>query len=70
VGPGFVAYGRGVRRRLRIPEIDQLDIAPTIARLRGLELPGARGHAFVGVLRVPADARPGEGAGGGGGDLP
>jgi predicted AlkP superfamily pyrophosphatase or phosphodiesterase len=70
LGPGFVAYGRGVRRNLRIPEIDQLDIAPTIAKLRGLELPGARGRAFVGVLRLPADPRSAETAGGAsGGDL-
>ena len=67
LGPGFVAYGRGVRRGLRIPEIDQLDIAPTIAELLGLELPGARGRAFVGVLHLPADS--GEADGGSGGDL-
>ena len=58
LGPGFVIYGRGVRRNLRIPEIDQLDIAPTIAKLRGLELPGAQGRAFVGVLHLPADPGP------------
>jgi predicted AlkP superfamily pyrophosphatase or phosphodiesterase len=70
LGPGFVAYGRGVRRSLRIPEIDQLDIAPTIAKLRGLELPGARGRAFVGVLHLPPDPRPADAAGGGNrGDL-
>jgi predicted AlkP superfamily pyrophosphatase or phosphodiesterase len=68
--PGFVIYGRGVRRNLRIPEIDQLDIAPTIAKLRGLELPGARGRAFVGVLHLPADPGPaGEAGGRNGGDL-
>ncbi len=71
VSPGFVAYGRGVRRNLRIPEIGQLDIAPTIAKLRGLELPGARGRAFVGVLHLPADPTTSEAAGGTrGGDLP
>ncbi len=71
VGPGFVAYGRGVRRNLRIPEIGQLDIAPTIAELRGLELPGARGRALVGLLHLPADPRSSEAAGGArGGDLP
>jgi hypothetical protein len=59
-----------VRRGLRIPEIDQLDIAPTVAELRGLELPGARGRAFVGVLDLAADPRPAGVAGGrSGGDL-
>ncbi len=62
-GAGFVAYGRGLRRNLRIPEIDQLDVAPTIARLRGLELPGARGRTLVGVLRLPSAAGPAEAAG-------
>lgn len=55
-GPGFVACGRGVRRSLRVPEIHQLDVAPTIARLRGLELPDARGRTLVGVLQLPAEA--------------
>jgi hypothetical protein len=63
-GPGFVAYGRGLRRHLRVPEIDQLDVAPTIARLRGLDLPDARGRTLVGVLRLPADGGPAEAAGG------
>jgi predicted AlkP superfamily pyrophosphatase or phosphodiesterase len=63
-GPAFVAYGRGVRRSLRIPEIDQLDVAPTIAKLRGLQLPGARGRTLVGVLHLPADPGPAEAAGG------
>jgi predicted AlkP superfamily pyrophosphatase or phosphodiesterase len=65
LGPGFVAWGRGVRAGLRIPEIDQLDIAPTVAKLLGLELPGARGRAFVGVLHLPSDSGEAEGGGGG-----
>jgi predicted AlkP superfamily pyrophosphatase or phosphodiesterase len=69
LGPGFVIYGRGVRRNLQIPEINQLDIGPTIAKLRGLELPGARGRAFVGVLHLPADPRPAGVVGGSGGNL-
>jgi predicted AlkP superfamily pyrophosphatase or phosphodiesterase len=69
-GPGFVAYGRGLRRNLRLPEIEQLDIAPTIAKLRGLELPGTRGRTFVGVLHLPADPRPAGGAGGRSGGVP
>jgi len=67
-GPGLVAYGQGVRRNLRIPEIDQLDVAPTLAMLRGLELPGARGRVFVGMLHLPADSRPAETGGGGRGE--
>jgi len=67
LSPGFVAYGRGVRPGLRIPEIAQLDIAPTIAELRGLELQGARESAFVGVLDLrdlgPADTARGEAGG-------
>jgi hypothetical protein len=70
LGPGFVAYGRGVRRNLRLPEIDQLDIAPTVAKLRGLELPDARGRAFVGVLHLPTDSKPAGGAGGRSGGVP
>jgi predicted AlkP superfamily pyrophosphatase or phosphodiesterase len=72
-GPGFVLYGRGVRRNLRIPEIDQLDIAPTLAELRGLELHGARGRAFVGLLHLPDVSSSGDtggaAGGGSGGDL-
>jgi len=65
VGPGFVAFGRGVRRNLRVPEIDQLDVAPTLAALRGIDLPGARGRVLVGMLRLSADAGPaGTGVGG------
>jgi hypothetical protein len=67
LSPGFVAYGRGVRTGLRIPEIAQLEIAPTLAELRGLELQGARGSAFVGVLDLrdlgPADTARGEAGG-------
>jgi hypothetical protein len=65
LGPGFVAYGLGLRRNLLIPEIDQLDIGPTIAELRGIDLPGAQGRAFVGILHLPAHPGPAETTGGG-----
>jgi predicted AlkP superfamily pyrophosphatase or phosphodiesterase len=51
-GPGFAAYGRGVRRNLRIPEVSQLDIAPTIAELLGIDLPATRRRGFVGILHL------------------
>jgi hypothetical protein len=55
---GFVAYGPGLGRGLRIPEMDQTDVAPTLARLLGLSLEGAEGRVLVGVLRTPAVAAP------------
>jgi predicted AlkP superfamily pyrophosphatase or phosphodiesterase len=50
---GFVAWGPGLGRRLRIPEMQQTDVAPTLARLLGLSLEGADGRVLVGVLRLP-----------------
>lgn len=48
--PAFVAFGRGVRSRVRIPRLRQVDVAPTLARLLGLSVPGAEGGVLVGVL--------------------
>jgi hypothetical protein len=66
--PAFVAFGRGVRRGVRIPWMRQTDVAPTAARLLGLRLDEAEGHALVGALELPAEApappRVEEGAGG------
>jgi predicted AlkP superfamily pyrophosphatase or phosphodiesterase len=50
---GFVAWGPGLGRRLRIPEMRQIDVAPTLARLLGLSLEGADGRVLVGLLRLP-----------------
>jgi len=50
---GFVAWGPGLGRRLRVPEMRQIDVAPTLARLLGLSLEGAEGRVLVGVLRLP-----------------
>jgi hypothetical protein len=57
--PGLVAFGRGVRDGLRIPALRQVDVAPTLARLLGVELPQADGRAFVGLLALgPAVTAP------------
>ncbi len=56
--PGFVAFGSGVRGRVRIPRMRQIDVAPTVASLLGLSLdaPGdarsahADGIPLVGAL--------------------
>ena len=50
---GFVAWGSGVRGPIRIPELRQTDVAPSVARLLGIALPDADGRALVGVMHVP-----------------
>jgi predicted AlkP superfamily pyrophosphatase or phosphodiesterase len=49
---GFVAWGRGIRRGIRIPRMHQTDVAPTLARLLGVELEGTEGRVLVGALRL------------------
>ena len=49
--PGFVAWGVGVRERIRIPALSQVDVAPTVARLVGLALPETDGRVLIGALR-------------------
>ena len=48
--PAFVVFGRGFRRGVRVPEMTQLDVAPTLAAALGLPLEGAEGRALVGLL--------------------
>lgn len=47
---GFIAAGAGVRRGVPLPSIRQIDIAPTVARLLGFELPNVDGTPIVGIL--------------------
>lgn len=53
---GFVAWGPGLRGPLRVPEMRQTDIAPTLARLLGVPLAGSEGRVLVGLLRSEAQA--------------
>jgi hypothetical protein len=48
--PAFLAFGRGFRRGVRVPDMSQLDVAPTLAAALGLRLEGAEGRALVGLL--------------------
>jgi hypothetical protein len=48
--PAFLAFGRGFRRGVRVPEMSQLDVAPTLAAGLGLTLEGVEGRALVGLL--------------------
>ena len=53
---GFVAWGRGIRRGIRVPEMRQTDIAPTLAPLLGIDLGETDGRRLVGALQGPAVA--------------
>ena len=47
---GFVAWGAGVQSGVRVPSLSQVDVAPTVAELLGVELPGADGQPQRGIL--------------------
>jgi hypothetical protein len=50
---GFVAWGRGIRRRVRLSQVDFVDIAPTISELFGLRLDDRiDGKPISGILRA------------------
>ena len=56
---GVVAWGRGIRRQVRVPQLDLTDIAPTIAALLGLRLDTPLdGGVLVGILRAAVPAPP------------
>jgi arylsulfatase A-like enzyme len=56
---GFVAWGRGVRNGVQLPELDLLDVAPTIASLLGLRLDDdVAGQPVLGILRSAARPPP------------
>jgi predicted AlkP superfamily pyrophosphatase or phosphodiesterase len=46
----FVASGYGIRQGVKLPLVNSLDVAPTIAKLCGLSLPRAEGKALMEVL--------------------
>lgn len=50
---GFVAWGRGLRTRVRIPRMRQTDVAPTAARLLGVALGEVSGRPLIGALDLP-----------------
>jgi len=56
---GFVAWGRGVRPQVRVPNLNLSDVAPTIATLLGLRLdPDLDGEAMIGILRAAVPVKP------------
>jgi hypothetical protein len=47
---GFVAWGPGLRPGVRIPRLQQIDIAPTVGSLLGLEFRESEGRPMIGAL--------------------
>jgi predicted AlkP superfamily pyrophosphatase or phosphodiesterase len=47
----FVAWGRGIKRGTKIGLVDNIDVAPTIAKLLGLDLPTAQGKVISEILQ-------------------
>ena len=52
--PSLILSGRGIRSGGRIGHVHNLDIAPTIARLLGLEMEGLQGRVLEEALTGPA----------------
>ena len=49
----FVAVGQGFRSGLPVPSLHQLDVAPTLAHLLGVDLGTTEGRRLIGLLRIP-----------------
>jgi len=47
----FIAWGYGIKARTKVPRINNLDVAPTIAELLGVKLPGAEGKVLREILK-------------------
>ncbi len=54
---GLIASGAGIRAGIPLPLVRQIDIAPTLARLLGFEMPSVDGVPLVGLLPPAAVAR-------------
>jgi len=46
----FIASGAGIRPGVQLGDIDNRDVAPTIARLLQVEMPGVEGKPLVDAL--------------------
>jgi predicted AlkP superfamily pyrophosphatase or phosphodiesterase len=42
----FIAWGAGIPKGIRLGQISNLDVAPTLAALLGIEMKGVKGHAL------------------------
>lgn len=56
---GFVAWGRGIRNAIRLPSVELVDVAPTIAVLLGLRLEDdLDGQPILGILGAAVEPPP------------
>ena len=56
---GFLAWGRGIRSEIRLPELSLADLAPTISLLLGLRLDAPiDGRPIAGILRAAVPPPP------------
>jgi len=53
----FIASGVGVPKGVRLDNISNLDVAPTIAALLGLEMKNVKGHAIQQIVNFNSDRR-------------
>ena len=47
----FVAAGADIRRGVRVERIRNLDVAPTIARLLGFQMPDVEGEVLTAIIQ-------------------
>ena len=47
----FVAWGAGIASGVRLDKISNLDVAPTIAVILGIDMRTAKGHALNRILK-------------------
>ena len=50
MGALFVAWGAGVRKGIVLDQVKAIDVAPTAARLLGVEMPGVEGRVLEEIL--------------------
>jgi hypothetical protein len=48
---GFLACGAGIKGGVRIERMRVIDIAPTVSRLLGLDMPEVEGSALEAILK-------------------
>ena len=47
----FIASGRGIKPGVKLQSVDNVDVAPTAAKLLGVELKNADGHMLTEILQ-------------------